>query len=334
MPGHSIPRRSRTARNAAAPGQTPVTKFPIAPPVHLRKNVALAPLSTFRIGGRVEYYCEVRTGNELVAMMEWARKSGLRARILAGGSNVVFPDTLLRGLLIRIVGGRIALRGTQCEADPGVALAAVIERAIRAGLAGIETLSGIPGTIGGAVVGNAGAYGHSISEVVERIEVWDGRKIRWLTREGCRFRYRESVFKQKPLLLLRVCLRFRRGDAKKLRGISRDIIRLRLKKYRPGLRCPGSFFKNVLVREVSKAALGRVDRAKIIEGKIPAGYLLEEAGARGMKHGGIAIASFHGNLFINRGGATAQDVRAMARALKSKVQRRFGIRLEEEIRYF
>lgn len=309
-------------------------KFALDPPVRVRTNVAIAPLSTFRIGARAQYYCEVRTGAELVHAVEWARQMKLPYRLVAGGSNVVFPDTLLRGLLIRIGGGRIAIRGARCEADPGVPLAAVIDRAIRSGLAGLETLSGIPGTIGGAVVGNAGAYGHSISEVVERLEVWDGRKIRRLTREQCRFRYRESVFKEEPLLLLRVFLRFQRGDARKLRKTSRDIIRLRLKKYRPGLRCPGSFFKNVLVKDVSKAALARVDQTKIIEGKIPTGYLLEEAGARGMEHGGIVIASFHGNLFINRGGATAGDVRAMAQRLKRKVRKRFGIELEEEIRYF
>lgn len=303
-------------------------------PVRVRKNVALARLSTFRIGRRAEYYCEVRHSEELVAMVEWARRMGMRVHIVAGGSNVVFPDTMLRGLLIRITGGRIALDGTRCQVDPGVPLAAVVERTIHAGLAGLETLSGIPGTIGGAVVGNAGAYGHSISEVVELLEVWDGRKVRSLNRDECRFRYRESIFKEQPLLLLRIFLRFQRGEAKALRKISRDIIRLRLKKYRPGLRCPGSFFKNVLARDVSKRSLALVDPAKIIEGKIPAGYLLEEVGARGMKRGGIAIASFHGNLFINRGNATARDVRKMAAVLRGKVKKRFGISLEEEIRYF
>ncbi len=100
------------------------------------------------------------------------------------------------------------------------------------------------------------------------------------------------------------------------------------------MRCPGSFFKNVLVSEISQRALKRIDPSKIIEGKIPAGYLLEQVGARGMSVGGIVIADFHGNLFINRRRGTAQDVRKLARILREKVRRKFGIELQEEIRYF
>jgi len=213
-------------------------------------------------------------------------------------------------------------------------LADVIGQAIRRGLRGLETLSGIPGTIGGAVVGNAGAYGHSISELVDRVEIWDGREHRILSRSECAFEYRESVFKKEPFVLLRAFLRFRRGDARKLQRASREIIALREKKYRPGLRCPGSFFKNVLVKSLTPESLDRIDRRKIIDGKIPAGYLLEAVGAKGMRAGGIVIARFHGNLFINQGGGTACDVRALARELKNKVKRRFGIQLEEEVRYF
>jgi UDP-N-acetylmuramate dehydrogenase len=303
-------------------------------PVRLRRNVALSPLSTFRIGGRAESFCRVKTPEELIAAVSYARKEELLYRIVAGGSNVVFPDTSLKGLLIQIMPGKLVLSGMKCVVDAGVPLAEVVDRSIRAGLRGLETLSGIPGTVGGAIVGNAGAYGHSISEVVQRVEVWDGRRHRYLSRAQCQFEYRESIFKKKPLLLLRAELKFKRGNSIELRRTSRDIIRMRLKKYRPGLRCPGSFFKNVLVKHVSKSSLARIDQSKIIEGKIPTGYLLEQVDARGMRVGGIIIASFHGNLFINDGGATARDVRALARILKRRVRRRFGIQLEEEIRYF
>jgi UDP-N-acetylmuramate dehydrogenase len=304
------------------------------PPVRLRKNVRLAPLSTFRIGRRAARFCRVHTPEELLATVRWANRARLPCRVFAGGSNIVFPDHTVEKLLIQVSGGRVVFRGRRCVADAGVPLGEVIEQAMARGLKGLETLSGIPGTIGGAVVGNAGAYGHSISEIITRVEVWDGSRLRFLARRECDFAYRESIFKKKPLVLLRVALAFRRGRRAALRRVSREIIRVRRKKYRPGLRCPGSFFKNVLVKEVSKASLGRIDRGKIIEGKIPAGYLLEKAGAKGTRVGGIVIAPFHGNLFINRGGATARDVRRLARNLKRRVRRRFGIRLEEEIRYF
>src|SRR5208282_170319 len=125
---------------------------------------------------------------------------------------------------------------------------------------------------------------------------------------------------------------FTRGDAKELGRVSRDIVSLRLKKYQPGLRCPGSFFKNVLARDVSKSSLQKIDPARIVEGKIPAGYLLEQVGANGMKRDGIEIAGFHGNLLFNRGGGTCSAVQHLARILKARVEKKFGIELEEEIR--
>ena len=302
--------------------------------LRFRRNFPLAPLSTFRMGGRGQLLCAVSTPKELIAGVLAARWAKLPYHILAGGSNVVFPDDELEGILIRLCGGKSHFDGRRCLVDAGVELAEVIRQSLRRGLQGLETLSGIPGTVGGAIVGNAGAYGHSISEVVEKVEIFDGRGVRWLTRPQCRFAYRQSVFKQKPYLVLRALLKFRSGDRAALQKTSRDIIRLRRKKYKPGLRCPGSFFKNVLVKDVGRRSLARVDRSKIIEGKIPAGYLLEEVGAKGMRRGGIVIADFHGNLFINRGHGTARDVRRLADLLRARVQQKFGITLQEEIRYF
>ncbi|HXF44259.1 MAG TPA: UDP-N-acetylmuramate dehydrogenase [Candidatus Paceibacterota bacterium] len=312
----------------------------------VRKNISLAPLSTFRIGGRADFFCLVKEPTDLFEAVEFARNKKIPYRILAGGSNIVFPDGRFKGLLIKISDGGIVKDKNRLIVGAGVALEEVIKKSISAGLKGLETLSGIPGTLGGAIVGNAGAYGHSISEVVERVKVWDpvgGQNLSkgagskgffWISKKDCKFRYRESVFKHKPYIVVCAVLKFKNGNSKNLRKISRDIIKLRLKKYKPGLRCPGSFFKNVLVSEVSKKSLLKINKSKIIEGKIPAGYLLEEVGAKGMRVGGIEIANFHGNLLINRGGARAADVRKLAALLKKRVFEKFGIRLEEEIRYF
>lgn len=288
-----------------------------------------------------------------------AKNSGLPYKILAGGSNIVFPDGILNGFLIKIGSFSrplIKVVGQRIEADSGVELMQLIKVAIRNGFSGLETLSGIPGTIGGAIVGNAGAYGHSISEAVEKVEIFDpfdaapsfapqsgtsaGRQgKRWLKNKDCGFHYRHSIFKEQPYIVLRAVLKFNlsgqeKGNPKKLKEISQNIITARLKKYKPGLRCPGSFFKNVLVKDVSRKTLSLINQEKIIEGKIPAGYLLEQVGAKGMRLGGIRIADFHGNLLINDGQATAKDVKNLAEILKNRVQNKFGIKLEEEIRYF
>ncbi len=300
----------------------------------LRKNISLAPLSTFKIGGRAEFFCEVKRPEDLFEAVRLAKENKTPYRILAGGSNVVFPDGKLKGLLIKISDGGIIKKKNRLIVGAGVSLAAVVRYAINTGFSGLETLSGIPGTLGGAVVGNAGAYGHSISKVVEKVEIFDGKRRKWLRNRDCKFAYRESILKHKPHFVLRAVLKFKKGNSANLKKISREIIKIRKKKYKPDLKCPGSFFKNVLVKDVSKESLKKIDKSKIIEGKIPAGYLLEEIGAKGMRVGGIEIAGFHGNLFVNKGSAKASHVKKLAKILKNRVFRKFGIRLEEEIRYF
>lgn len=306
----------------------------------IKKEVLLSRLSTFKIGGKAQYFVLVRNPDNLIKAVKWARNRKIPWRVFAGGSNVVFSDKGVSGLTIRFFGGRILKASNRTIlADAGIPLRKIVEKSISLGWQGLETLSGIPGTLGGATVGNAGAYGHSISEVIKRVEVWDpgdgmeGRR-KWIKKEDCDFAYRESIFKHKPCLVLRVEMGFKRGNRKTLQEISRKIIGIRRRKYKPGLRCPGSFFKNILVKEISRKSAKLIDPSKIIEGKIPTGYLLEEVRAKGMRSGGIEIADFHGNLFFNRGDGTAGDVKRLAKALKKKVKDRFGIELKEEIRYF
>lgn len=371
--------------------------------VEIKKNIPIAKFSTFKIGGKARFFCEVKSDQELLEAINAAKGLKISYKLIAGGSNVVFPDKILNCLLIRIKklspGGLVKVIGNKVIVDPSMNLMALINKVITKGLGGLETLSGIPGTVGGAIVGNAGAYGHSISEIVEKIEVWNpffasafakasadkkasaGRQGKWwLKNKDCKFGYRHSILKEKPLILLRAVLRFKKINPQELKRISRNIIQTRLKKYKPGLCCPGSFFKNILVnphtimscglikdpvfqknnktfikqivknkmfrrkrnnssfgvgvKDVTKKSLLMIPKDKIIEGKIPAGYLLETVGAKGMKVGGIRIADFHGNLFINDGKGKASDVKKLAKILKDRVRKKFGIRLEEEIRYF
>lgn len=300
----------------------------------LQHNIPLSTLSTFGIGGLAKQLVVVHSPEQLLEVVNWVSEHQQEFKIFAGGSNIVFPDEGLTILLIRYLGGEIKVADTTLTVDCGVGLMDVITQAIKLGFAGLESLSGIPGSIGGAIVGNAGAYGHSISEVVRRVEVLENGKKKWLRNEDCNFSYRQSFFKQKRFILLRAELQFQRGEREKLQKKSQEIITRRLAKYHPELKCPGSFFKNVLVKDLTPEVFSRIDQDKVIEGKIPAGYLLTEVGARSMRVGGIEIASFHGNLFINLGNGTAADVRTLAEILKRKVREKFGIELEEEIRYF
>lgn len=304
----------------------------------IQKNVPLARYSTFGIGGVAEFFVSAGTPEKIVEAIKISEKRKVKWNLCAGGSNIVFPDSTLKGLLIRAEGGAIKKSAKKLIVDAGVRLEEAVRESIQNGFSGLEALSGIPGSVGGAVVGNAGAYGHSISEVVSQVEIWDGKKRRWIPRSSCRFGYRESVFStqgaERKWVVLRAELVFKPGDIRKLKKLSRAIIAERTKKYAPSIKCPGSFFKNVLVEDTPKAVLEKVSEEKIRDGKIPAGYLLESVGAKGMREGDIKIAGFHGNLLMNIGEGTAKDVKKLAGTLKKKVKEKFGIMLEEEVKYF
>lgn len=297
--------------------------------MNTQQHVSLKDLSTFGVGGILQHLITVSTPTELINAVQ----EHPTYRIFAGGSNIIFPDEGIDGL-IRYQSTSIDVQEEHITVDGGYILMDLINRAIDHGLAGIETLSGIPGTIGGAIVGNAGAYGQSISQVVETVSAWNGTQTITLSREDCHFSYRHSIFKEKPLTLLSVVLKLHKGDEKLLRETSKDIVHIREKKYKPGIKCPGSFFKNIVASTCDEAVLSKVNKEKIIAGKIPAGYLLTEVGARQMHLGDIEVADFHGNLLINKGSGTSAQVKELARILKEKVHDKFGITLEEEVRYF
>ena len=231
--------------------------------------------------------------------------------------------------------GEATVRGHIVEAPASLPLADLIQSSLHHSLAGLEALSGIPGTVGGAVAGNAGAYGQAISDKLVKVEVFNvaAGEEKWLSKNECAFAYRDSIFKQQELVILRAVFELAPGDRQVLQTRASEIIKTRENKYQPGLKCPGRFFKNVLVKNAGDSVL-TIDTSKIIDGKIPAGYLLEEVGARGMRRGGIYVASFHGNLLINDGSGTCAEVVGLATELKKLVQEKFGIKLEEEVRYF
>jgi len=298
-----------------------------------QESVDLRSYTTFGIAGTARYLVEVQNTSEIQEALLWAQEHTLPYSILAGGSNTVFCHEEYPGLVIVLRNGKVKVEGTKLRADAATPLAEVVTVSLAQGLSGLESLTGIPGSVGGAVVGNAGAYGKSISEILHEVTVLceDG-SVRTLSAKECEFGYRDSIFKHCHMIVLSVTCVCTLGDSSALKNRSDEIRRLRGKKYPEGLRCPGSYFKNVLTAEVTEDALTRIDMTKVIDGKIPAGYLLETVGACGMREGGLSTASYHGNLIINDGTGTFADLERLTTLLKSRVRERFGIMLEEEVR--
>lgn len=296
-----------------------------------------APLSRytrFGIGGPADIYAETGSAEAFIAALAVANSSGIPTMVIGGGTNLIVSDSGYRGIVLRYRGDRLLAANGRISADAGASLQDLVDFAIGRGLAGLETLSGIPGSVGAAIYGNAGAYGHSISERVLKVRFFDGAALRIFDNQECQFQYRESIFKQhKEWMILGVELRLDPAEASALRTAADEILKVRNEKFPITMKCAGSIFKNLLLAELPDSLAAQVPARVIREGKVPAAYFLEEVNAKGMTRGDIHVASYHANLLYNGGAGTAADLRALIDDLKTRVVAKFGITLEEEVQY-
>ncbi len=300
----------------------------------VEEGVRLDRHTRFRIGGPADLFAQASTPEGLGAAARLAREAGVAHYLLGDGSNVVVADEGFRGLILRYTAAGLAWQDGAIEAQAGASLQALVDLTLELGLVGMHTLTRIPGSVGGAIYGNAGAYGHQIDEFVERVDCVDQAEIRSFGCGECEFDYRESVFKRrKEWLILGTRLRLPRGDAAELRSQAEQIRRIRDEKFPPTMRCAGSIFKNLFIETLPAAAVEQVPERAVRGGKVASAFFLEKVGAKGMRNGGIEIASYHANLLYNRGGGTAAQIRELVGELKSRVLDRFGFEVEEEVQY-
>jgi len=294
-------------------------------------NQPLGNLTTTKTGGAARFFALAKNETDLINIVKNAEKYNIPYLILAGGSNLLFNDAGFNGLIIKneLVG--IKKSGNKVLVKSGTILQTLIDFTIEHNLAGLEAMSWIPGTVGGAVYGNAGAYGQTISDFLVRVKIFDGQKIFWLSKKDCLFTYRSSAFKSKSWIILEVEFNFLTGDKKELRKKADEIIAVRKVKFPLTMRCPGSFFKNVQTKALEKRIVNKIPADIIRDGKIPAGFLMEQVGAKGTQLGGAKILDYHGNIIINNNKATSSDLVNLAYKYARKVEEKFGIKLEPEV---
>jgi UDP-N-acetylmuramate dehydrogenase len=304
------------------------------PNLTVSAHTPLSRYTRFGIGGPADLFAETRAEQAFIAAVAAARESGTPVCVTGGGTNLIVSDQGFRGLVLRYSEDTLRAEGPRITAGAGAVLQDLVDFANRHGLKGLETLAGIPGWVGAAVYGNAGAYGHSISERVAAVRFFDGAIVRVFDNPRCEFRYRESIFKRrKEWVIFQVELTLNAAVAAELQQISADILRVRNEKFPPTMKCAGSIFKNFLLRELPPALAAAVPDSVVREGKIPAAWFLEQVGAKGMQLGGIHVAGYHANLIYNAGEGTARELRELIAELKCRVRERFGIEVEEEVQY-
>jgi UDP-N-acetylmuramate dehydrogenase len=304
------------------------------PNLTVLSGAPLARYTRFGIGGPADLYAESESVEAFIAAMTVARDSGMPVMVIGGGTNLIVSDGGFRGVVLRYRGTALVAANGRVVAQAGAVLQDLVDFAIARGLKGLETLSGIPGSVGAAVYGNAGAYGHSISERVVKVQFYDGECVRVADNEACEFHYRESIFKRrKEWIIFSTQLLLDAADAAELRKTADDILKVRNEKFPVTMKCAGSIFKNLLLKELPPALAAEVPERVVREGKIPAAWFLEQVGAKGMVRGDIHVADYHANLIYNAGAGTAADVVAVIQELKARVRARFGMEIEEEVQY-
>ncbi len=298
-----------------------------------QRGVPLRPFTTMRVGGPAELFLVATSADELAEATQEAYAAGMPLTVLGSGSNVLPSDAGVPGLVLVNEARAIGLdEEGQLVAETGAAFQDVFLWAAQRGLAGLEFAVGIPGTIGGALVSNAGAYRSDASEFVTALEVVEAGERRWVGPEFMQFSYRDSRLRRPggaPCTLVRVKMRLPKGDPTAIYREAMDYQRQRIRK-QPGAASAGSFFKNVVNRRLAES-LDDLSLQLRRAGVVPAGFLVERAGMLGYRLGGAQIAPRHGNFLLNVGGATASDVRRLSEVAKRAVRERFGVELEEEV---
>jgi len=304
------------------------------PSLQVSTCVPLSRYTRFGIGGPADIYAETREVEAFIAALETARTSGLDFVVIGGGTNLIVSDEGYRGVVLRFIADRLMSSGKHVVSDAGVVLQDLVDYTIDRGLKGLETLSGIPGSVGAAVYGNAGAYGHSISERVHKVRFLDDGAVRVFDNGQCEFHYRESIFKDhKEWIIFSTELILDPANSAALRQTADEILKVRNEKFPPTMKCAGSIFKNFLLADLPAEVAGQVPPSTVREGKVPAAFFLEQVGAKGMQQGDIHVASYHANLIYNAGSGLARDLRHLIGELKTRVRDRFGIEVEEEVQY-
>ena len=287
----------------------------------LQVNESLARHTTARVGGPAELFLTVTSSEQLLTAIELAYNAGVEYFVLGGGSNILIADTGVTGLVIlnraRKVNFRHSGAGVVCVAESGANLSALARQCISKGLGGLEWAIGVPGTVGGAVVGNAGAHGADMDSLLLAATVWEpGYGVRVYSREEMAYAYRDSVLKRdmtggRPRRVVLSAEMHLRPEAVDVLSARAEGFNAHRKERQPGGASTGSMFKN--------------------PENYYAGYLIDTAGLKGFRVGDAVISEKHANFFINEGEATAEDVRLLIAEAWNSVRDQFGIEMELEV---
>ena len=305
------------------------------------ENFPLKKISHYKIGGDAKYFFEAKKAEDIEKAILKAREIKTPIFVLAGASNILINDEGFDGLILKPDIRFIEKNNDLIRVGAGVPISQLLNELESHNLSGLEWAAGIPGTLGGAIYGNAGAFGREMKDIIENIVSFDiSKKIPKIIKRKnneCDFKYRSSVFKQNPgrEIIIEAVLKLKNGNSQ---NIGEEINRnLNYRFHKHPLEYPslGSTFNNVPLTQIDNDAAVNFERAIKTDPfpVIPAAYLIAEAGLKGVSFGGAMISSKHPNFIVNVLDATAEDVKILIQLAKDEVKNKFNIQLKEEIEY-
>jgi len=303
----------------------------------LKENESLAKHVNYRIGGPARWFVEAKTSEEIAQAVKIAQEADITWFVLGGGSNTLVSDEGIDGLVIKMTNRKIEIKDSIVVAEAGVITAVLARKTASAGLAGFEWAISIPGTIGGAIRGNAGCFGGEVKDVVTSVRVLRDGQVVDVPVQEMKFAYRESVIKHNNDIVLSVTMKLQSGEVETLKKKLDETLAKRKETQPLDAGSAGCIFKNYKFDNEDDLQRLKQDadvpEGMLKSGTISAGWLIEQMGLKGKKIGGAMISEEHGNFLINLGDATASDIVQLISAIKMDARDRFGIQLQEEIQY-
>ncbi len=296
----------------------------------VKENILLKNYTTFRIGGAAKYFLIVKNKEDLIDVLIAVKNLKIPFFVLGGGSNVLISDKGFNGLVVKIENNNLKIKDNTILAEAGIPLGKLMDIATKKNLAGLSWAAGIPGTLGGAIYGNAGAFNKSIKDIVREVEVLDlnNFEINKLKNKDCKFSYRSSLFKKKKnLIILSAKLALRKGKGNKIKNEVKECLIYKKTKHPWNYPSAGSVFKNPGIE------LGDEDKSSSSTFVPSAAWLIEKANLKGKKIGQAEISKKHANFIVNLGGAKEKDVKKLIELIKKTVKNKFKITLQEEIQF-
>jgi UDP-N-acetylmuramate dehydrogenase len=310
-----------------------LSEFPLA-----KRDEPMSAHTSLKIGGPARVYSVASTNADLLRMIETSEANEVPFVVIGGGSNLLVADQGYDGIVIQAADKTCRVEGDRIIAAAGIPMSMVAHAAAEAGLAGFEWGVGVPGTIGGAIYGNAGCFGGEMKDVVESVSVYDRKSKRAAIYKNaeCGFGYRDSRFKREPHVIIETTLRLKPGNREQSLALMSEIIKKRKASQPQGEFSAGCLFKNFEYDDESalkklRTRAEEIPEAMLKQKRISAGWLIDILGLKGTTIGNAQISATHGNFLVNIGGAKAQDVIALSSLVKMKVRDDLGILLEDEV---